>query len=39
MSKEQIKKVRELKAKGLQENKDFRVVYFGIDAEIKIKNK
>ena len=36
MTKEQIKIVKELKASGLVENKDFRIVYFGIDAEIKI---
>jgi hypothetical protein len=38
MSKEQYKKVKELKQKGLRENKDFRIVYFGIDAEIKMLN-
>jgi len=36
MSKEQKRKVEELKSKGLKENRDFRIVYFGIDAEIKI---
>ena len=36
MSKEQIKTVRTLKKNGKIENKDFRVVYFGISAEIKV---
>ena len=35
MSKFQRQKVKELKSKGFIENKDFRVVYFGIHAEIK----
>ena len=36
MSKEQIKAVRVMKQNGKIENKDFRVVYFGISAEIKV---
>jgi len=36
MSKEQKKTIRDLKSQGKIENTDFRVVYFGIQAEIKI---
>jgi len=35
MSKEQKEKVRKLKSQGKVENIDFRVIYFGIQAEIK----
>ena len=35
MTKEQIQKVQKLKDSGLSENVDFRVIYFGIYAEIK----
>ncbi len=36
MSKCQKKKVQELRDSGMVENKDFRVVWFGVQAEIKI---
>ena len=36
MSKEQNKIVKDMRQSGKVENKDFRVVYFGIQAEIKI---
>ncbi len=36
MSKIQKNEVQKLKAQGKIENKDFRIVYFGIQAEIKV---
>ena len=36
MTKAQKKRVKHLKKAGLIENEDFRVVYFGIHAEIKL---
>ena len=39
MTKEQTIKIEKLKASGKIENKDFRVVYYGIHAEIKIMYK
>jgi hypothetical protein len=35
MTKEQKQKIQELKKQGKQEGIDYRVVYFGIHAEIK----
>lgn len=39
MSYKQQQAVTVLKNKGLKENRDFRIVYFGMDSEIKIIQK
>ena len=36
MTKEQTRTIKKLKASGKIEGKDFRVVYYGIHAEIKL---